>query len=268
RKLFDPEHELIRATARQFCEREIAAHHAEWEKAGVVPRSAWRQAGDLGLLCMTMPPEYGGAGLDFRACAILIEELWRIGASSPVYVLHSVIVANYLLHHGSEALKRSWLPRMARGEVIGAIAMTEPGTGSDLRSVATRAVRDGDDYIVSGAKTFITNGQSADFVIVVAKTNGPGEAGLSLVLVEADRPGFRRGRKLEKIGMKAQDTSELFFDEVRVPRENLVGQEHRGLHHLMSELPQERLIIALQAVASTAATIEQTIEFTSNRRLF
>lgn len=193
----------------------------------------------------------------------------RIGASGPGFALHSDIVAPYLLHHGSEAIRRSWLPPMARGEVVAAIAMTEPGTGSDLRAISTRAIREGDEYIISGSKTFITNGQSADFVVVVARTaDATSESGLSLIIVEADRPGFRRGRKLEKIGMKAQDTSELFFDDVRVPTGNLVGQEHRGLHHLMSELPQERLIIAIQAVSATRAILEHTVEFTRNRKIF
>jgi acyl-CoA dehydrogenase len=269
RDLFEPEHELIRQTARQFCEREIAPQHDAWEKAGVVPKSAWAKAGELGLLCMGMPHEYGGGGLDFRASVVLLEELWRIGASGPGFALHSDIVAPYLLHHGSEAIRRTWLPRMARGEVIAAIAMTEPGTGSDLRAVSTSAVRDGDEYIIDGAKTFITNGLSADLVLVVARTSdAAGETGLSLILVEAHRPGFKRGRKLEKIGMKAQDTAELFFENVRVPVGNLVGQEHRGLHHLMSELPQERLIIAVQAVSATRATLENTIEFTRNRKIF
>ena len=269
RDLFEPEHELIRQTARQFCEREIAPQHDAWEKAGVVPKSAWAKAGELGLLCMGMPHEYGGGGLDFRASVVLLEELWRIGASGPGFALHSDIVAPYLLHHGSEAIRRTWLPRMARGEVIAAIAMTEPGTGSDLRAVSTSAVRDGDEYIIDGAKTFITNGLSADLVLVVARTSdAAGETGLSLILVEADRPGFKRGRKLEKIGMKAQDTAELFFENVRVPVGNLVGQAHRGLHHLMSELPQERLIIAVQAVSATRATLENTIEFTRNRKIF
>ena len=269
RDIFDPEHELIRQTARRFCEQEIAPHHDAWEKAGVVPKSAWLKAGELGLLCMGMPVEYGGSGFDFRASTLLIEELMRIGASGPGFALHSDIVAPYLLRHGSEDVRRTWLPPMARGEVVAAIAMTEPGAGSDLRAVSTRAIREGDEYVISGSKTFITNGQSADFVVVVARTaDATNEAGLSLIIVEADRPGFRRGRKLEKIGMKAQDTSELFFDDVRVPVSNLVGQEHRGLHHLMSELPQERLIIAIQAVSSARATLERTVEFTRSRRMF
>lgn len=269
RDIFDSEHDLIRQTARRFCEQEIAPNHDAWEKAGVVPRSAWLKAGELGLLCMGMPVEYGGGGFDFRASALLIEELMRIGASGPGFALHSDIVAPYLLHHGNDAIRRSWLPPMARGEVVAAIAMTEPGTGSDLRAISTRAIREGDEYIISGSKTFITNGQSADFVVVVARTaDTTNQSGLSLIIVEADRPGFRRGRKLEKIGMKAQDTSELFFDDVRVPVSNLVGQEHRGLHHLMSELPQERLIIAIQAVSATRAILEHTVEFTRNRKIF
>ncbi|AMN46753.1 acyl-CoA dehydrogenase [Steroidobacter denitrificans] len=269
RDLFEPEHELIRQTARRFCEREIAPQHEMWEKAGVVPKAAWLKAGELGLLCMGMPQEYGGAALDFRASVVLLEELWRIGASGPGFALHSDIVAPYLLHHGSETTRRRWLPLMSRGEVVTAIAMTEPGTGSDLRAVSTSAVRDGDEYVIDGTKTFITNGLSAELVLVVARTvDAAGQSGLSLILVEADRPGFKRGRKLEKIGMKAQDTAELFFEKVRVPVDNLLGQEHRGLHHLMSELPQERLIIAVQAVSAARATLESTIEFTRNRQIF
>jgi len=269
RNLFETEHELIRATARRFCEREIAPHHAAWENAGVVPRSAWREAGELGLLCMGMPPEYGGAGLDFRASVVLIEELWRIGASGPGFALHSDIVAPYLLQWGGEQLRQRWLPRMARGEVITAIAMTEPGAGSDLQAVACRAVRDGDHFVLNGSKIFITNGQSADAVIVVARTgSGPGARSLSLLWVEADCRGFRRGRNLDKLGMHAQDTSELFFDEVRVPVTNLLGEEHDGFACLMKGLPQERLIIAVQAVAATRAALAHTIEFTRNRKLF
>lgn len=269
RDLFDAEHELIRRTARQFCEREIAPHHEAWEKLGVVPRSAWLRAGELGLLCTTVPPEYGGPGLDFRSTVVLIEELWRIGASGPGFVLHSDIVAPYLLRHGSDSIRRAWLPRMIRGEVVTAIAMTEPGTGSDLQAVATRATRSGDEYVINGSKTFITNGQSADAVLVVAKTLPEGGAkGLSLILVEADRAGFRRGRRLEKIGMKAQDTSELFFEDVRVPLDNLIGAENAGFACLMTGLAQERLIIALQAVAASRAVLQHTIEFTRGRKLF
>jgi len=269
RDLFDADHELIRQTARQFCEREIAPYHEAWEKQGVVPRSLWLRAGELGLLCTSVPAEYGGAGLDFRATVVLIEELLRIGATGPGFVLHSDIVAPYLVDHGSEALKRAWLPRLIRGDIVTAIAMTEPGTGSDLQAVSTRAVRDGHQYVIQGSKTFITNGQSADFVIVVAKTAPEGGArGLSLILVEADRPGFRRGRRLEKIGMKAQDTSELFFDDVRVPVGNRIGEENAGFACLMAGLAQERLIIAVQAVAAAKAVLQHTIEFTRGRKLF
>lgn len=260
---------MIRQTARQFCEREIAPQHDAWEKAGVVPKSVWRKAGELGLLCMGMPQEYGGAALDFRATVVLLEELWRIGASGPGFALHSDIVAPYLLHHGSEAIRRTWLPLMARGEVIAAIAMTEPGTGSDLRAVSTGAVREGDEYVIRGAKMFITNGQSADVVLVVARTEAAtGEAGLSLILVEADRPGFSRGHKLEKIGMKAQDTAELFFDGVRLPRESLLGEEGQGFRYLMSELAWERTLIAVQAMAVTERAIADTLAYTNQREVF
>ncbi|HWE47329.1 MAG TPA: acyl-CoA dehydrogenase family protein [Caulobacteraceae bacterium] len=262
------DHRLIRETARAYCEREIAPRHAEWEKQGFVPPGAWRRVGELGLLCMTMPVEYGGSGLDFGASAILIEELARVGATGPGFALHSDIVAQYLLHHASDALKATWLPQMATGRKIAAIAMTEPGTGSDLQAVRTRAVRSGDDYVLNGSKTFITNGQTADFVVVVARTGEEGGKGVSLLLVEADRSGFRRGRNLEKIGMKAQDTSELFFDDVRIPTGNLIGDENQGFAYLMMGLPQERLIIALTAVAAAEAALEETVRYARERTAF
>lgn len=269
REIYSSEHDLLRHAIRRFCEREIAPFHQGWEEVGVVPRSLWRRAAELGLLCMEMPPEYGGSGSDFRASAVLLEELWRIGASGPGFTLHSNIVAPYLLHYGSEALKSHWLPRMARGEAVGAIAMTEPDAGSDLQAVSTRVTHVASGLVVSGSKTFISNGQSADFVLVVARAeNGAGAKHLNLILVEADRPGFRRGRRLNKIGMRAQDTSELFFDDVVVPVTNLVGPENGAFACLMNQLPQERLIIAIQAVAAARAVLEETVDFTRSRKLF
>ncbi|HYM30718.1 MAG TPA: acyl-CoA dehydrogenase family protein [Candidatus Cybelea sp.] len=270
RTIFTADHDLFRDQVRKFCEREIAPHHAKWEEDGIVPRSAWLKAGEAGLLCATMPVEYGGAGADRFYSAIIMEELARINASGPGFSLHSDIVAPYILNYGSEEQKRTWLPKMASGEVIGAIAMTEPGTGSDLQGVRTTAVREGNkDLIVNGQKTFITNGQNADLVIVVAKTDPKqGAKGISLVLVEATRKGFTKGRNLEKIGLKAQDTSELFFSDVRVPARNLLGEEGKGFAMLMQELAWERLQVAIGAMANAEAALQWTVDYTRQRKAF
>ena len=267
--LFREEHTLFRETARRFVEAEVAPHHARWEQQGVVDRELWRKAGEAGLLLTAIPEEYGGGGADFLTSVVMIEEMMRHVYSGPGFRLHSDIVAPYILHYGSEDLKRAWLPRMARGEVVTAIAMTEPGTGSDLQGVRTSAVRDGNHYVVNGQKTFITNGQLADLIVVVCKTDPAlGAKGTSLILVEADRTGFARGRNLDKIGLKAQDTSELFFDEVRVPITNLLGEENQGFRYLMQELPQERLLIAISAVTVIEAALEWTIAYTRGRQAF
>ncbi|MFP5462770.1 MAG: acyl-CoA dehydrogenase family protein, partial [Gammaproteobacteria bacterium] len=227
RKLFDSDHELFRDNVRRFFETEVMPHHERWEEQGYVDRDCWKKAGDNGLLCVTMPEQYGGAGVDRLYSTILIEEAARLGASGPGFSLHSDIVSNYLLNFGSEEIKQAYLPAMARGEKIGAIAMTEPGTGSDLKNIRTTAVRHGDEYVINGSKTFISNGLNCDLVIVVAKTDPTqtGSKAMSLILVEADRPGFRRGRKLDKVGQHAADTAELFFDDVRVPASNVLGGE-------------------------------------------
>jgi acyl-CoA dehydrogenase len=254
---------------RRFVEREIAPHHDRWEREGVVERELWGKAGAAGLLCCTIPEEYGGPGADFSYSAVVIEELARANASGPGFALHSDIVAPYILHYGSQEQKREWLPRLASGETVGAIAMTEPGTGSDLQGVRTTALADGNHLVVNGQKTFISNGQCADLVIVVAKTDpSQGAHGTSLVLVEAEREGFARGRNLEKVGMKAQDTSELFFEDVRVPRTNLLGEEGKGFEYLMRELPQERLIIALGALANAEAAFQWTLDYVKERKAF
>ena len=269
RTVFGPDHEIFRQSVARFMDREIAPHHDQWEKDGVVPREAWAKAGAAGLLCADMPEEYGGAGADFLMSAIVIEEQARIGASGPGFSLHSDIVAPYILHHGSEAQKKTWLSRMARGEIVTAIAMTEPGTGSDLQGIKTRAVMDGNEYLLNGQKTFVTNGQNADLVIVVAKTDpGEGAKGTSLFLVEASAKGYSRGRNLEKIGLKAQDTSELFFEDLRLPPENLLGEEGGGFFALMQELPRERLLIAITAVAASEAALRWTIAYTKERKAF
>lgn len=269
RRIFNADHALFRDQVRKFVAREIVPYHSAWEEAGIVPRDVWLKAGAAGFLCATMPEAYGGQGVDRYYSVILMEEFSRVNASGPGFSLHSDIVAPYILHYGSEAQKQAWLPKMAKGELIGAIAMTEPGTGSDLQSVRTTARRDGEDLIVTGQKTFITNGQNADLVIVVAKTDPKdGAKGISLVVVEAGQPGFSKGRNLEKIGLSAQDTSELFFDEVRVPAGNMLGGEGQGFFMLMQELAWERLQIAIMAMAGAAAALEWTVDYTKGRKAF
>ncbi len=269
RTLFDSDHEIFRDTVRRFVEEEIAPFHAQWEKDGKISRDAWLKAGELGLLCASMPEEYGGGGVERTHSVILLEELARAGATGPGFGLHSEIVAPYINRYGSEEQKRKFLPKMAKGEMIGAIAMTEPGTGSDLQGVRTTALKDGNELVINGSKTFITNGEMSDVVIVVAKTDPEaGAKGISLVLVEAEREGFRKGCNLEKIGLKAQDTSELFFDDVRVPMTNLLGEEGKGFVYLMQELAWERLQLSISAVANTEAAVEWTIDYTKQREAF
>ncbi len=262
---------LFRETVRRFFAAEVVPHIAAWRKAGMVAREAWRRAGAAGLLCASMPAEFGGGGGDFRHEAILIEELAAIGFGDFAISLHNAIIAPYLLHYGTETQKHRWLPRMASGDMVAAIAMTEPDAGSDLQAIRTTARRVGDTYVLNGQKTFISNGQLADLVIVAAKTRiDAGAKGISLIAVETqDAPGFRRGRNLEKIGKHAQDTSELFFDDVVVPAENLLGGEpDRGFAQLMQQLPQERLVIAVGAVAAMEAALAETIAYVRSRRAF
>lgn len=270
RTLYSGEHELFRATVRSFVEKEVVPHHAQWEADGVVSRDVWRKAGAAGLLCCAQPEAYGGPGADFLFSAIVVEELARAGASGPAFYLHSDIVAPYILHYGSEDQKRAWLPKMASGETIGAIAMSEPAAGSDLQGIRTRAVRDGNHYVLNGQKTFISNGQLADLVIVVAKTDPDEKAkGISLLLVERGTEGFERGRNLEKIGYKAQDTSELFFNDVRVPATNLLGpEEGQGFVQLMQQLPQERLLVAIRCATMIETALAQTVQYTQDRQAF
>ncbi|SLN29027.1 acyl-CoA dehydrogenase family protein [Oceanibacterium hippocampi] len=269
RTIFAEEHNLFRESVHRFMEEEIAPHRERWEEQGQIDREAWLKAGEQGFLCPTMPEQYGGADADKLYSVILMEEQALTGASGPGFGLHSEIVAPYILHYGSDEQKETWLPRMAKGEVIGAIAMTEPGTGSDLQSVKTTAVKDGNELVINGAKTFITNGYMSDLVIVVAKTDPKaGAKGVSLILVEADRDGFTKGRKLKKLGLKAQDTSELFFDNVRVPMTNMLGGEGQGFYYLMQELPWERLQIAITAIATCERIVEQTIAYTKERKAF
>jgi alkylation response protein AidB-like acyl-CoA dehydrogenase len=270
RTLFEPEHDLFRAAFRAFVGREIAPFHAEWERAGAVPRDLWQAAGRQGFLCMDVPEEYGGAGArDYRFNVVIGEELWRAGATGPGFVLHTDIVVPYITNYGTPEQRQRWLPRCVSGECITAIAMTEPGAGSDLAAIRTTARRDGDAYLLSGQKTFISNGILNDLVIVVAKTDpDAGHRGISLLVVERDMPGYERGRRLEKIGLHAQDTAELFFRDVRVPRDHLLGEEGQGFRYLMEQLPRERLAIAVGAVAAAEAALEQTIRYCREREAF
>ncbi len=267
--IFKDEHETYRRTVAAFIEREIAPNYEQWEKDGQVSREVWKKAGDAGLLLTDIPEEYGGAGADFLYSAVMIEEMAKRVFSGPGFRLHSDIVAPYIYNYGSEEQKRTWLPRMAKGEVITAIAMTEPGTGSDLQGVRTTALKKGNELVVNGQKTFITNGGLADLIIVVAKTDtSAGAKGVSLVLVEADREGFKRGRNLKKIGQNAQDTAELFFEDVRVPPSNILGEEGRGFASLMNQLPRERLLVSIGAVAMMEAALGWTVDYTRQRKAF
>ena len=269
RTVFNSEHEIFRDQVRRFVAEKITPFHAAWEDAGVVPRELWREAGEMGLLCCNIPEEYGGGGGDFGHSAVVIEELSRALASGVGFSLHSDIVAPYILRYGTEGQKQSWLPRLGRGELIGAIAMTEPGTGSDLKAVRTSAKRDGDHYVLNGQKTFITNGRNAGLVIVVAKTDpSAGRKGISLFLVEEGTTGFSKGRAIEKIGQHGQDTAELFFEDVRIPADQLLGEENQGFGYLMHELAQERLIIALRSAVTMEAQLEATIAYTRDRKAF
>jgi acyl-CoA dehydrogenase len=269
RTVFTPEHELFRDQVRRFFDKHIVPHHRQWERDGIVPRSLWLEAGAQGLLCPMLAEEHGGAGADFGYSAVIIEEIARTNCSGPGFPLHSDIVVPYIADLATPERKQEWLPKMARGEMIGAIAMTEPGMGSDLKAVRTTARRDGDHWVINGQKTFISNGQNAGIVIVVAKTDpAAGRKGISLICVEEGTPGFTKGRNLEKIGLHAQDTSELFFDDVRVPAENLLGEENRGFSYLIRNLPQERLVIAIRAATSMEVMLEKTVAYTKERQAF
>ncbi|MEK7346690.1 MAG: acyl-CoA dehydrogenase family protein [Pseudomonadota bacterium] len=269
RTVFRDDHEMFRTSVRRFLERECVPHQAAWDKAGCVDRETWLKAGREGLLGITLPTEYGGGGGDFGHSVVFNEEVARSGVSGLGFTVHSDIIAPYIARVGNEAQKEKWIPDTCSGKAILAIAMTEPGTGSDLKAVRTTAVRDGDDYVINGSKTFISNGLSADLIIVVCKTDPTaGARGISLIMVEAHRAGFRRGRKLEKIGQYAQDTAELFFDDVRVPVDNLLGEEGKGYAYLMGELPQERLSIAAAAAARLEVSLEQTLAYVKDRKAF
>ena len=263
------EHHHFQQMVRRFMEKEVAPHTEEWEAAGQVSRELWLAAGEAGLLCMAAPEEYGGTGVeDFRFNAIVNEEQVRVGSSGPGFAVHTDINLPYIMRYANEEQKQRYLPTMVSGECITAIAMTEPNTGSDLSGIATTARRDGDDYVVNGAKTFISNGQMADMVITVVRTSDDPHKGLSILLIDADTPGFTRGRNLDKIGMKAQDTSELFFEDCRVPATQLLGEEGMGFLYLVGNLPQERLSIAATAVAAAEAVFAETHEYVTSRTAF
>lgn len=270
RTLFEPEHELFRESYRKFLETHVAPFHDQWAEQGVVDRSVWLEAGKQGFLGMAMPEEYGGGGVkDFRYNAIITEESVRGQYSGLGFGLHNDVIAPYLLELANDEQKQRWLPKFCSGELITAIAMTEPGTGSDLQGIKTRAVRDGDDWVLNGAKTFITNGINSDIVIVVAQTDpSAGALGFSLLVVERGMPGFERGRNLDKLGLKAQDTAELSFSDVRVPAANLLGEEGKGFIHLMQNLPQERLSIAVMAAAAMETCLDYTCQYVRDRKAF
>jgi alkylation response protein AidB-like acyl-CoA dehydrogenase len=269
RTLFSSEHEQFRDNVRRFVESELAPFHAEWEREKIVPRSVWRRAGEMGLLCCNMPEQYGGVGADWLYNVVVIEELARAGMSGPGFMVHSEMVAPYVLAWASEEVKRAWLPKMVSGEAIGALGMTEPSAGSDAKNIRLRARRDGEDYLLDGQKVYISNGQSADFVVTCCKTApDAGAKGVSLILVEASRAGFKRGRNLDKIGLKAQDTSELFYEGVRVPVGNRLGEENRGFAMMMTKLAQERLTQAVRSIVVAEQAIRWTVDYTRERKAF
>ena len=259
---------MFREAVRAFFSRELIPNLETYEREGIVSRDFWRKCGEAGLLCPTVKPEHGGLGLDFGFNAVVNEEVAYAGSAAGLS-LQSDIVADYIEVYGSEAQRLKYLPKMVTGEIITAIAMTEPGTGSDLQAIKATARKDGDSYVINGSKTYITNGQSADLVLVVAKTDAAaGSKGMSIVLVESDMPGFTRGRNLDKIGQHSADTSEMFFEDVRVPQSYCLGQEGKGFAYLMSQLPQERLSIAIAAQAAAQRAFDEAVNFTKERRAF
>lgn len=270
RTMFEPEHDLFRESFRSFLDRHVAPYHEEWEREKIVDRGVWLEAGKQGFLGMSVPEEYGGGGTpDFRYNTIVTEEIVAGHYNGLGFALHNDVVAPYLVRLTTEEQKQRWLPQFCTGEFISAIAMTEPGTGSDLQGIKTRAVKDGDHYILNGAKTFITNGIHSDLVIVVACTDpDKGALGFSLLVVERGMEGFERGRKLDKIGLDAQDTAELSFTDVKVPVENLLGEEGQGFIYLMQNLPQERMSIAVMAAKAMEAVLESTLQYTKERKAF
>jgi alkylation response protein AidB-like acyl-CoA dehydrogenase len=270
RAVFKEEHRIYRESVRRYLENEVAPHYEAWERAGEAPRSFWHDAGAAGLLCPDVPEEYGGPGGDYLFNAVVLEEITRIGATGLLGVsVHSDIVVPYFLAYGSEEQKAHWLPKMVSGEAVAAIGMTEPGGGTDVQAIRTTARRDGNEYVIDGQKTFISNGHTADFVLLAAKTDPTQKAkGISLLIVEAEREGFTHGRQLEKVGQHAADTAELFFESVRVPTANCIGEEGKGFAYMMEKLPQERLAIAVIAAAQAEAALQWTIDYVKDRKAF
>ena len=267
----DNELELFRDNVKRFFADNFVPHYEQWERDGIMPRSVWQQMGEAGLLCVDVPEEYGGIGAGFEFSCVVLEEASRLGLNAVAtnLAVHSDIVAPYVAHLGTEAQKQHWLPKLVSGEAVGAIAMTEPGAGSDLQAIKTSALADGDDFIVNGQKTFITNGQHADLIITATKTDpSQGARGTTLLLIEAAMDGYSRGRNLEKIGQHAGDTSELFFSDLRLPQTAVLGRIGNGFGHMVDELPRERLVLAVSAVAAAEGCIAQTIEYTRNRKAF
>ena len=269
RHLFREEHEMFRDTVRKFIEKEIAPNHTQWEKDKVVPRELWLKAGDAGMLCCTVPEEYGGLGLDYLFDVVVFEEMARSGFTGPGFLIHCDLVATYVKSFGSEEQKKHWLPKMVTGEAIGSLGMTEPHAGSDLKAIKTKAVRDGDDYVINGQKVFISNGQMCDVIVLATKTDtAQGAKGVTLFLVDTSLPGFVRGKNLEKLGMRGQDTSELFFENLRVPASAMLGQEGEGFKLMMTKLAQERLAQAIRSATVSETVIQWTVEYTAQRKAF
>lgn len=269
RDIYNEEHEIFRASVRKFLEKEAVPHHDEWEKEGITPKSFWMKAGENGLLAPHVPEKYGGPGGDYKYVAVVGEELGFAGVTAPNFGVHTDIVSSYILHYGSEEQKRKYLPGMVSGELIGAIGMTEPHTGSDLQAVRTTAVKSGDGYVLNGSKTFITNGINSGIYVIVAKTDpNAGSKGISLFLLEENTPGFEKGKRLQKLGLKGQDTAELFFNDVKLPASALLGEEGKGFAYLMQELPRERLSIAIIAVASCQRAFDLAVDYTKQRKAF
>ena len=269
RELFSEEHDAFRDMVRKFIENEIAPHHAAWERDGIVSRDLWLKAGAAGMLCCTIPEEYGGAGADYLFDVVVFEEMARSGYTAPGFMVHCDLVATYVKSFGTEAQKKRWLPKMVRGEAIGALGMTEPHAGSDLKAIRTKAVRDGDDFLISGQKVFISNGQLCDVIVLATKTDSQaGAKGVTLFLVDTSLPGFKRGKNLEKLGMKGQDTSELFFDNMRVPASAMLGEEGKGFELMMTKLAQERLAQAIRSATVAETVVDWTVDYTANRKAF
>jgi len=269
RSLFNQEHEMFRDSVRKFIDKEIAPFHYQWEKDGIVPRELWLKAGEAGMLCCTIPEEYGGLGLDYLFDVIVFEEMARSGFTGPGFLIHCDLVATYIKSFGTEEQKRHWLPKMVSGEAIGSLGMTEPHAGSDLRNIRTRAVRDGNDFVINGQKVFISNGQMCDVLVLATKTDAEDrDNGITLFLVDTSLPGFERGKNLDKLGMKAQDTSELFFDDLRVPATSMLGQEGKGFQLMMTKLAQERLAQTIRSATVAEHLIDITVDYTTNRAAF